>query len=160
MASWCNRQWRSNGQNDKANKLIYSALIEKIGGDIEEEVSVLICEKRLTCFASYMPYPVHVGEVYQVELVAVVLNDYSIEESNGELPSIFRTGTDYSYLLTGMLDDGNINCGSITFLMTFSLRILGFSAEKWFRGKWIDWISVSWNNIVLDLPLQISSRMN
>ncbi|WP_245511539.1 hypothetical protein, partial [Rhizobium leguminosarum] len=88
--------------------MIYSALIEKIGDDIEEEVSVLICEERLTCFASYMPYPVHVGEVYEVELVAVVLNEYFIEESNDELPSIFRTGTDYSYLLTGMLDEGNM----------------------------------------------------
>lgn len=134
MASWCNRQWRSNGQNDKANKLIYSALIEKIGGDIEEEVSVLICEKRLTCFASYMPYPVHVGEVYQVELVAVVLNDYSIEESNDELPSIFRTGTDYSYLLTGMLDDGNINCGSITFFDDVLSEDFGF-----LRGKMVSW---------------------
>ncbi|WP_246655178.1 hypothetical protein [Rhizobium laguerreae] len=128
-------QWqvRSNGQNDKANKLIYSALIEKIGDDIEEEVSVLICEEKVTCFASYMPYPVHVGEVYQVELVAVVFNEYFIEESD-ELPSIFRTGTDYSYLLTGILGDGNINCGSIIFFDDLLSEDFGF-----LRGKMVSW---------------------
>ncbi|TBZ46783.1 hypothetical protein E0H64_21610 [Rhizobium leguminosarum bv. viciae] len=114
--------------------MIYSALIEKIGDDIEEEVSVLICEERLTCFASYMPYPVHVGEVYEVEVVAVVLNEYFIEESNDELPSIFRTGTDYSYLLTGMLDEGNINCGAIAFFDDVLSEDFGF-----LRGKMVSW---------------------
>lgn len=114
--------------------MIYSALVEKTAGSIEEEVSVLIHGESLTCFASYMPYPTHIGETYKVELSATVLDEYTIEESRDEFPSIRRIGKSYSYLLTGILGDGYIDCGSVSFFDDALSEDFGS-----FRGRMVSW---------------------
>ncbi|MFS8148818.1 hypothetical protein [Rhizobium sp. BR 249] len=114
--------------------MIYSAILEKIGDEVEEEVSVLIQGERLTCFASYMPYPTHIGEVYQVELIASVFGDYIIEEAEVEFPSICRIGEGYSYLIVGILTDGRIDCGSLSFDDDAFSKDFGS-----LRGKMVSW---------------------
>lgn len=41
--------------------MIYSAIVDSMCPDIEEEVSVVVTGHGLTCFASYLPFPLEVG---------------------------------------------------------------------------------------------------
>lgn len=114
--------------------MIYSVLVDAICPEIEEEVSIVVCGQRLTCFATYLPYQLEVGRTYRVELLPMVFDDYLVQEVSCAEPSIVREGVGYSYNIIGELRDGCLHCGELTFCDEVLLANFGF-----LEGKLILW---------------------
>ncbi|WNC09823.1 hypothetical protein [Pseudomonas coleopterorum] len=114
--------------------MIYSALVDGINSEIEEEVTIVICGQRLTCFASYLPYQLEIGKVYRAELLPMVFGEYIIQEISHVTPSVLREGPGYSYRFIGELRDGCLCCVGLTFCDEIFLADFGF-----LEGKLISW---------------------
>lgn len=114
--------------------MINLVTVDSVSSEIEEEVSVIVCGQRLTCFASYLPYEIKVGGVYSAELLPVIFDNYIIEEIECSKPKIVREGLGYSYDFIGKLKDGCIYCGDLVFCDDVLLTDFGF-----FDGKLISW---------------------
>lgn len=95
--------------------MIYSAIVEALSSDVEEEVSIVVCGQQLTCFACHLPYRIEVGEIHQVELSPVIFSDYVIDELPGAGCSIASRGFGYSYEVVGWLENGCISCNGLVF---------------------------------------------
>jgi hypothetical protein len=93
--------------------MIYSAMVESLSPDIEEEVSVIIGGQNMTCFATCLPYPLELGKTYFVELSPMVFDEYRVRETTSSEPRAQRIGAGYSYVLTGNLMRGYLDCGRI-----------------------------------------------
>jgi len=116
--------------------MIYSVIIDSMCPDIEEEVSVVVAGHRLTCFASYLPFPLEVGGAYKAELLPMVFDEYIVREvSFTQEPSITRQGIDYSYHVVGELADGWLRCGELEFFDEVLLADFGFLSNKMVMWK-------------------------
>jgi hypothetical protein len=91
--------------------MIYSAKVERIDEDIEEEVTLVIDGLKLVCFAGVCPYPIEEGKAYPVSLHLVVFDDYMITEVNIDESSLKRIGQGFSYIVTGRLSEDTLNAG-------------------------------------------------
>lgn len=114
--------------------MIYSVLVDGINSEIEEEVSIVVCGQRLTCFASYLPYQLEVGRVYRAELLPIVFDEYIVQEISHVTPSVLREGPGYSYRIIGELKSGCLCCSGLTFCDEILLADYGF-----LEGKLISW---------------------
>ncbi|OPA88157.1 hypothetical protein BFW87_23330 [Pseudomonas fluorescens] len=72
---------------------------------VEEEVTLLIDETIVTCFATYLPYEIEVGNSYTVELTLNLADHYEIQKNQLEDFSASRIGSGFSYILCGKLSD-------------------------------------------------------
>ncbi|WP_233237914.1 hypothetical protein [Bordetella sp. LUAb4] len=114
--------------------MIYSVLVDGINPEIEEEVSIVVCDQRLTCFASCLPYQLEVGRVYRAELLPMVFSEYIVQETSHVTPSILKNGSDYSYKIVGELREGCLCCSGLIFCDEILLADFGF-----LKGKLISW---------------------
>ena len=57
------------------------AEVLKISELIEEVVTLLIDDTTVTCFASYCPYEIKVGDFYDVELTLNLADDYAVQKN-------------------------------------------------------------------------------
>jgi len=114
--------------------VIYSVIVDAICSEVEEDVSIVVCGQRLTCFASYLPYQLEVGGVYRAELLPMIFNEYVVHEVSYVEPKIVREGVGYSYSVTGELKDGCLYCGGLVFCDEILLADFGF-----LEGKSVSW---------------------
>ncbi|MBT2342328.1 MULTISPECIES: hypothetical protein [Pseudomonas] len=114
--------------------MIYSVLLDGVNSEVEEEVSIVVCGQRLTCFASYLPYQLEVGRVYRAELLPMVFDEYIVQEVSHVTPLVLREGSGYSYSIIGELKDGCLCCSGLTFCDEILLADFGF-----LEGKLISW---------------------
>ncbi|NVZ70921.1 hypothetical protein [Pseudomonas costantinii] len=70
---------------------------------VEEEVTLLIDGTTIICFASYSPYEIEVGKIYDVEITLNLSEHYEIRKLNSNEILVERVGSSYSYALYGML---------------------------------------------------------
>ncbi|WP_458375089.1 hypothetical protein [Pseudomonas pergaminensis] len=54
---------------------------------IEEEVTLLIDQATVTCFADYYPCKINVGSFYEVELTLSLAEHYNIQKTYSTVPS-------------------------------------------------------------------------
>ncbi|MFF7395110.1 hypothetical protein ACFZAI_01515 [Achromobacter sp. NPDC008082] len=127
-------EWQPRRQNHKACTMICSVLVDAISPEVEEEVSIVVCGQRLTCFASYLPYRLEVGGMYQAELLPMVFDEYIVQEISHAEPAVVREGSGYSCRIIGELRDGCLRCGGLTFCDEILLADFGF-----LEGKLISW---------------------
>lgn len=79
---------------------------------IEEEVTILVDNVVLTCFASYCPYEIKRGKVYSVEFSFQFFDDnIFLEKSDLKIKSIKKSENDYSYIIYGELVDNTLDAG-------------------------------------------------
>ena len=81
------------------------AQVLKISDLLEEEVTLLIDDTTVTCFASYCPYEIKVGNFYDVELTLNLADDYSVQKICSIETLAERMDNSFSYTLYGMLNN-------------------------------------------------------
>ncbi|QEI11192.1 hypothetical protein [Cellvibrio japonicus] len=109
----------------------YSALVQAIGNNVEEEVTLSLNDLEVTCFAGVCPYEIHEGKKYPVSFELMIFDDYEIKESEGEPVGMERIGSSFSYWIQGRLERGVIDCG-----IQFEDEVL-FSDYGYLDGKFI-----------------------
>lgn len=109
--------------------MIYSAKVEKIDEDVEEEVTLLVQGQKLVCFAGVCPYPIEEGGIYPVLLNLVVFDEYLVKQAEVASPSIERVGQSFSYVVTGKLFGDTLDAG-ISFQDEIFLRDYGYLDGK------------------------------
>lgn len=113
----------------------YSAKILRLNEDVEEEVVLVINGLELVCFVNMLPHGAKEGQSYQVELIPMVFNEYSVHELNGDvLPSIIQVNNSFSYIAVGKLSGNRLNAGGVVFEDDFLLSDFGH-----LEGKIISW---------------------
>lgn len=90
--------------NPIANNL-KNALVVAINELVEEEVTLLIENAVVTCFASHCPYEIVVGKTYCVELTLNLPESYEAHKTPTTHVLARRTGSGFSYALYGLLSD-------------------------------------------------------
>jgi hypothetical protein len=96
--------------------MIYQAKVLHLDEDVEEEVVLQVGGVELTCFACVCPYAIEVGLSYMVELHPVVFGDYVVTELIGDTaPAVARVGNSFTYVITGQLSGGSLECGGLIF---------------------------------------------
>ncbi|MBV6885116.1 hypothetical protein [Xanthomonas euvesicatoria] len=101
---------------------------------IEEELKVNIDGQELVCFASHLPYAVKAGNIYEAEIIPMVFDEYFVEKSDEVTPSIRSCGIAYSYIVTGILRKGSVDCGKLTFFDDALIEDFGF-----LEGQMVNW---------------------
>ncbi len=81
------------------------AKVLKVSELIEEEVTLLIDDTTVTCFASYCPYEIKVGNFYDVELTLNLADDYAIQKICSIETFAERMDNSFSYTLYGQLNN-------------------------------------------------------
>ena len=109
-------------------------IVDAVCSEVEEEVSIVVCGQRLTCFASYLPYQLEAGGIYRAELLPIIFNEYVVHEVSYVEPNIVREGVEYSYSVTGELKDGCLYCGGLVFCDEILLADFSF-----LEGKSVSW---------------------
>ncbi|WP_232520379.1 hypothetical protein [Ralstonia solanacearum] len=113
----------------------YLAKIERLSGDVEEEVVLRINGVELICFAAVCPYKIEEGASYQVELTEQVFNEYQVGELDEEAsPSIAQIGDSFSHVIAGRLGGNRLDAGGIVFEDDVLLSDFGY-----LEGKMIAW---------------------
>lgn len=82
---------------------VKNALVVAINELVEEEVTLLIEDTVLTCFASHCPYEIAVGKIYCVELNLNLSEFYEAHKAPTPQVLAERMGSGFSYALYGML---------------------------------------------------------
>lgn len=118
----------------------YNALVKKIDDDVEEEVTLSLNGFEVTCFAGVCPYQIEEGKEYPVSFELMIFDDYHVNESKEEMPSLERVGSSFSYWIIGKLEGGIVN-SSIPFEDEILLSDYGYLDGKYIRLK-IDRIDV------------------
>lgn len=84
---------------------IKKAQVIAISELIEEEVTLLIDRATVTCFASYCPYKIKVGDFYEVELTLNLAEYYDVNKSHSTEAYAERKSDSFSYVLHGLLNN-------------------------------------------------------
>ena len=84
---------------------IKKAKLIRLNEIIEEEVTLLIEGEAIECFASFCPYNLEVGRVYNVELSINLSESYEIRKTEPTDVRAVKKGRGFSYYLYGSLDD-------------------------------------------------------
>lgn len=113
----------------------HTALVQAIGHDVEEEVTLNLNGLEVTCFAGVCPYEIREGEKYPVSFELMIFDDYEVEESEAESAGLERIGNGFSYWIKGRLERGVIDCG-----IQFEDEVL-LSDYGYLDGKFI-WLKV------------------
>ncbi len=87
------------------------AFVKNIDSDIEEQVTLIVDDVEVTCFASVCPYEIQEGQEYPVSFEMNVFDDYSVNALVKNEKSLVRIGDGFSYLLSGELRGNTIVCG-------------------------------------------------
>jgi len=87
------------------------AKVKKIDENIEEEVTLLIDQIEVVCFASVCPYAIKNGGEYPVSMTLNIFCDYNLRESKDEQSSLRRIGNSFSYIVTGRICDDILDAG-------------------------------------------------
>jgi hypothetical protein len=96
--------------------MIYSSKILHLDDNIEEEAVLLIEGVSLTCFVNVCPYAIKEDQVYPVDLRLWSLEGLELTEALENEPcAISRIGTGFSHSLTGKLNKGRLEVGSLVF---------------------------------------------
>ncbi len=96
--------------------MIYSSKILRLDDNIEEEALLLIEGASLTCFVNVCPYSIMEDQVYPVDLHLWSMEGLELAEALESDPcGISRIGTGFSHSLTGRLNKGQLEVGSIVF---------------------------------------------
>jgi len=109
--------------------MISRAKVERVGEDIEEEVTLLIDRVEVVCFAGVCPYAIKEGETYPVSMTLTILDDCNLHESSDEQPSLRRIGNSFSYIVTGRLSGDVLDAG-IKFIDDVFLSDYGYLNGK------------------------------
>ncbi|MDR5773606.1 MULTISPECIES: hypothetical protein [unclassified Caballeronia] len=88
-----------------------NAIVEDIGEDVEEEVTLRINDVRLVCFMGYSPYQVEKGKTYPVDINLEFFNEVELLESNDSRPSLSQIANSFAYTVTGLLHDDVLDAG-------------------------------------------------
>lgn len=112
----------------------YTALVKKVDKDVEEEVTLSLHGFEVTCFAGVCPYQIQEGQKYLVSFELMIFDDYCVEESQDEVPSLERIDNGFSYWVTGRLKDGVID-SLISFEDEILLSDYGYLNNKQIRVK-------------------------
>jgi hypothetical protein len=112
----------------------YTALVKKVDKDVEEEVTLSLCGFEVTCFAGVCPYQIQEGQKYLVSFELMIFDEYCVEESQDEVPSLERIDNGFSYWITGRLKDGVID-SLISFEDEILLSDYGYLNNKQIRVK-------------------------
>ncbi|MGE3320500.1 MAG: hypothetical protein AB7I18_14515 [Candidatus Berkiella sp.] len=116
--------------------MTYTAEVIRLNDDIEEEVVLRINGVELTCFASVCPYPIVERATYEVALIPVVFDDYSVREMSKDThTSLVKVGNGFAYELVGELAGGLLDIGCISLEDDVLLRDYGY-----LNGKIIAWM--------------------
>lgn len=107
-------------------------LLEKIDDVVEEEVTLLVGNQKLVCFAGTCPYQIEVGRYYQVDFDMKVFDDYSVVLSNLKKSSLTRLGDTFSYIINGKLQGNSIDC-----VIPFEDNVL-LSAFGYLDGEFVE----------------------
>ena len=87
------------------------AILKSIDSDIEEQVTLLINGKEVTCFAGVCPYQIHVGHEYTVAFEMNVFDDYSVNLSDSQDKLVKQIDKGFAHILSGRLDGNTVDCG-------------------------------------------------
>lgn len=114
--------------------------LKKIDEDVEEEVTLLIGNEEVVCFAGICPYQIEAGRCYQVDFDMKVFDEYSVSLSSENKTSLTRVGDTFSYIISGKLKGNTIDC-IIPFEDDILLSEFGFLDGKFVELK-VDRIDV------------------
>lgn len=84
---------------------IKKAKLIKLNETIDEEVTLLIGGEPVECFASFCPYSLEIGKIYDVELSLNLSKPYEIKKTEPTDIRILKKGRGFSYYLYGTLDN-------------------------------------------------------
>lgn len=94
----------------------YVAEVVRLDDSIEEYALLNIEGVEVLCFADVCPYPIEIGEKYEVLLTLIIFDDYQIAECREcEDPKILNDGTKFSSKLIGKLQGDKLVVGKIEF---------------------------------------------
>ncbi len=119
---------------------MYYALLKKIDAIVEEEVTLELDGKVITCFAGVCPYQIREGNRYPVSLKLEVFDDYLVEESSKDEAGLEKLGNGFSYWVIGKLE-GDVIYSQFTFQDEVLLSDYGYLNGKYIRMK-VDRIDV------------------
>ncbi|UXU88226.1 hypothetical protein [Burkholderia sp. S-53] len=88
-----------------------NALVEEVGVNVEEEVTLRIGDVSVVCFTGYSPYSVEKGKTYPVTISLSFFGDCELMESADSQPSLRQLGNSFAYVVTGLLCDDVIDAG-------------------------------------------------
>ena len=91
-------------------------LVKIIEPDIELDniLTIRICDEVLDVFASYVPEDINYKNEYLVELEATVLDEYILEQSD-EISTLRKIDNSLGYEIIGVLRNGKIYVNKIIF---------------------------------------------
>lgn len=87
------------------------AILKSTDSDIEEQVTLLINGREITCFAGVCPYQIQVGHEYSVAFEMNVFDDYYVTPSASQEQLVTQVDNGFAYLLSGKLDGNTVDCG-------------------------------------------------
>ncbi|MDL2186204.1 hypothetical protein P5706_18630 [Pseudomonas sp. ChxA] len=92
-------------QSDPIANNVKNALVVAINELVEEEITLLIEDTVITCFASHCPYEIVVGKTYCVEITLNLSESYEAHKTPTTHVLAKRMGSGFSHALYGMLSD-------------------------------------------------------
>jgi hypothetical protein len=96
--------------------MTYSVLIKDINQDIEGEVTLVVNGLELTCFSNMPPSLNSIGTECEIEFLPMVFGEYDVHEvPDTSGPLVQRVGNSFSYVVSGLLNEGAIDAGPVTF---------------------------------------------
>lgn len=87
------------------------ATVISIDKDIEEQVTLVVNDIQVTCFAGVCPYEIQVGDEYLVAFEMNVFDDYSVNQLDSQKKHVRQIENGFAYLLSGRLDGNTVHCG-------------------------------------------------
>ena len=122
-------------------------LVKIIEPDIELDniLTIRICDEVLDVFASYVPEDINYKNEYLVELEATVLDEYILEQSD-EISMLRKIDNSLGYEIIGVLRNGKVYVNKIIFEDEILKSDFGYLDNKIVKWK-VDRISLYFEDL-------------
>lgn len=122
-------------------------LVKIIEPDIELDniLTIRICDEVLDVFASYVPEDINYKNEYLVELEATVLDEYILEQSD-EISTLRKIDNSLGYEIIGVLRNGKVYVNKIIFEDEILKSDFGYLDNKIVKWK-VDRISLYFEDL-------------